>query len=81
MTTVFVPRRIMNKEQIISEIQRTAKTNRGTVLGWRRFEAETGIRYHDWYGQFWTRWSDAVRKAGFEPNRMSEAFDDEFLLK
>jgi hypothetical protein len=71
----------MDKERIISEIQRTAKANGGTVLGWRRFEAETSIRYYDWYGQFWTRWSDAVREAGFEPNRMSAAYDDEFLLE
>src|ERR1700722_3705684 len=71
----------MDKAHIISEIQRTAKANGGVVLGWRRFEEETGIRYYDWYGQFWTRWSDAVREAGFEPNRMSEAFNDSVLLE
>jgi hypothetical protein len=71
----------MDKQHIISEIRRTAKANGGVVLGWRRFEEETGIRYYDWYGQFWTRWSDAVREAGFEPNRMSAAYDDTFLLE
>jgi hypothetical protein len=71
----------MNKEQIIEQIQRTAKANGGSPLGWRRFEEETGIRYYDWYGQFWTRWGDAVREAGFEPNRMSEAFEEDFLLE
>ncbi len=71
----------MDKQQIIAEIQRTAKANGGTVLGWRRFEEETGIRYYDWYGQFWTRWNDAVREAGLEPNRMSEAYDDAFLVQ
>jgi hypothetical protein len=71
----------MDREQIIREIQRTAKANGGVALGWRRFEEETGIRYYDWFGQFWTRWGDAVREAGFEPNRMSEAYDDEFLLR
>src|SRR5438067_705271 len=71
----------MDKEHIISEIRRTAKANGGVVLGWRRFEAETGIRCYDWYGQFWTRWGDAVREAGFEPNRMTEPYDDEFLLE
>ena len=50
-------------------------------FGWRRFEAETGIRYYDWFGQHWTRWSDAVREAGFEPNRMSEAYDEGFLIE
>ena len=71
----------MDKEHVIGEIRRTAKANRGVALGWRRFEEETGIRYYDWFGQFWTRWSDAVREAGFEPNRMSEAYDDGFLLE
>src|SRR3954463_3460134 len=70
----------MDKELIIREIRRTANANGGVALGWRRFEEETGIRYHDWYGQYWTRWGDAVREAGFEPNRFSEAYGDEFLI-
>src|SRR5437763_16291937 len=70
----------MNKDHIIGEIRRTAKANGGVALGWRRFEAETGIRYYDWFGQYWARWGDAVREAGFEPSRMSEAYDDGFLL-
>jgi hypothetical protein len=71
----------MDKAHIISEIRRTAKANGGAALGRQRFEEETGIRYYDWYGKFWTCWGDAVREAGFEPNRMAEAFDDEFLLE
>jgi hypothetical protein len=71
----------MDKEHIIGEIRRTAKANGGAALGWRRFEEETGIGYYDWYGQYWARWGDAVREAGFEPNRMSEAYDDQFLLE
>ncbi len=71
----------MDKEEIIREIRRTANTNGGGALGWRRFETETGIRYYDWYGQYWTRWSDAVREAGLEPNRMSEAFDEAYLVE
>lgn len=70
----------MDKWQILREIQRTANANGGVALGWRRFEDETGIRYYDWYGQHWTRWSDAVREAGLEPNRMSEAYDEAFLV-
>ena len=69
-----------DKEHIIREIRRTANANGGVVLGWRRFEEETGIRYYDWYGQHWTRWSDAVREAGFVPNRMSVAYDKAFLV-
>jgi hypothetical protein len=71
----------MDKAHIISEIRRTAKANGGVPVGWRRFEEETGIRRHDWYGTFWARWGDAVREAGFEPNRMSEAYTDGFLLE
>jgi hypothetical protein len=70
----------MDKEHIIREIRRTANANGGIALGWRRFEAVTGIRYYDWYGQYWTRWSEAVREAGIEPNRMSEAFDEAYLV-
>jgi hypothetical protein len=71
----------MDRAHIIYEIRRTAKANGGVALGWRRFEEETGIRYYDWYGQFWTRWNDALREAGFEPNRMSQAYDERFLLE
>jgi hypothetical protein len=70
----------MDKQRIIAEIQRTAIANGGAVLGWRRFEEETGIRYYDWFGKFWTRWSDAVLEAGYEPNLMYEAYFDEHLL-
>jgi hypothetical protein len=71
----------MDKNQIVNEIQRTATANGGVPLGWKRFEEETGIRYYDWFGHFWTKWGDAVREAGFEPNRMSEAYEDDFLLE
>lgn len=71
----------MEKSHILKEIQRTAKANGCVPLGWRRFENETGIRYHDWFGQFWPRWSDAVREAGFDSNSMSQAYEDEFLLE
>ena len=71
----------MTKEHILNEIKRTAKSNGGIALGLRRFESETDIRYADWYGRFWSRWGDAVREAGFEPNRLSEAYSDEFLLQ
>ena len=71
----------MDKAYIISEIRRTAKANGGVALGRQRFEAETGIGYYDWYGKFWTCWGDALREAGFEPNRMSEAYNDGLLLE
>ncbi|MGP0067544.1 MAG: GIY-YIG nuclease family protein [Isosphaeraceae bacterium] len=71
----------MKKEHIVEQILRTAKANGGVALGRLRFEAETGIKFHDWFGRFWTRWSEAVREAGLEPNRMSTAYNDEILLE
>jgi hypothetical protein len=71
----------MDKAHIISEIRRTAKANGGVALGSTRFERETGIRKSDWFPQFWMRWGDAVREAGFQPNRLSEAYDDDILLE
>jgi hypothetical protein len=71
----------MDKEHILGEIRRTAKANGGVAFGRKRFEDETGIGYYDWYGKFWSRWGDAIREAGFEPNRMTEAFDEKFILE
>ena len=55
----------MTREFILAEIQRTASENGGDPLGRRRFESETGIKESDWYGKLWTKWSDALREAGF----------------
>jgi hypothetical protein len=71
----------MDKEHIISEIRRTAQANGGIALGVQRFEAETGIRFHDWFGRHWPQWSHAVRAAGLEPNRMTQAYGEEVLLE
>lgn len=71
----------MDKQQILAEIVRTAKSNGGTPLGWRRFSTETGINHADWFGKHWPRWSDAVLEAGCTPNQMREAYDDNDLLE
>jgi hypothetical protein len=70
----------MTKDHILSEIRRTAAENRGLPLGRERFLAETGIKEADWQGRFWVRWSDAVREAGFEPNRLNSALPKHRLL-
>lgn len=72
---------MVDKNKIIEELRRVAKSNGGVAPGWRRFEEQTGIRYYDWYGRFWSKWSDALRDAGLEPNRMTEAFDEELLIE
>lgn len=68
------------KTEILNEIRRTAKENGGTPLGTPRFEKETGIKVHKWRGVYWARWSEAVREAGFEPNKMTEAFNISHLI-
>lgn len=70
----------MTKEEIIREIQRTANENGGIPLGREKFHIVTNVKPSDWYGKIWAKWNDAVEEAGFEPNQMNSAFDDEFLL-
>ncbi len=71
----------IEKAHIIGEIRRTADANGGVALGWRRFEQVTGIRHYDWFGQYWSRWSDAVLEAGCQPNLMVQAYDESFLVE
>ncbi|RIV73756.1 GIY-YIG nuclease family protein [Flagellimonas aequoris] len=73
----------MNKEHIISELIRTTSENDGKPLSMDRFREETGIRKEDWYGIFWTKWSDAQIAAGLEPNQFGESAInlDEILLR
>lgn len=72
----------MNKQHILNEIKRTARENGGIALGVDRFVQETGIRYDDWCGKYWARWSDAVKEAGFQPNKfVTEGASDEVLLR
>lgn len=71
----------MDKQHILSEIRRTALENGGVPLGRDRFLRETGIREADWYGKYWVRWGDALGEAGFAPNRLQGAYNEDFLLQ
>jgi hypothetical protein len=71
----------MDKKHIINEIKRTAETNGGVPLGTERFFAETGIRHSDWYGKHWARWGDALIEAGYEPNKLQGAYEDERVIE
>src|ERR1700752_1110705 len=71
----------MTRDHIVSEIRRTAARNGGEALGLRRFTSETGIRKHDWYGKYWTKWGDAIREAGLAPNRFSSSVPEDQLLE
>jgi len=68
------------RQEILSEIKRAAQENGGRPLGKARFESETGIKPYDW-GRFWARFGDAVKEAGFVPNRLQLAYDNGFLLE
>lgn len=70
----------MNKSYIIEEIKRTAVANEGAALGQARFLQETGIKTTDWYGKYWTKWSDAIVEAGLVPNSFNQAMPEEILL-
>ena len=69
------------KNYIISEIIRTTQENGGVTLGIQKFASVTGIKQSDWYGRYWTKWSDALIEAGYKPNKFNEAYDEIFLLQ
>lgn len=71
----------MDKQYILAEITRTARINGGLPLGQGKFLKETGIKTSDWSGKYWARWGEAVREAGFEPNQMQSAYDDDMLME
>ena len=70
----------MTKEHILQEIRRTAVANSGSALGVRAFFQATGIKECDWKGKYWARWGDGVEEAGYSPNQMVSAYDEEFLI-
>jgi hypothetical protein len=71
----------MEKHHILAEIVRTAKANGSKPLGNARFEAETGITRNDWFGKHWARWGDAVKEAGYAPNTMVGAYEEDDLIE
>ncbi len=66
------------KEEILEAIRRTAKQNGGRPLGEQRFKRETGLK--SWM-KYWARFGDAQKDAGFAPNQLQGAYDDDFLLR
>jgi len=71
---------LLDKNEIVGEIRRTAGENGGIPPGSARFAQLTGIREADW-SKHWLRWGDALIEAGFNPNKFNEAYSDEYLLE
>ncbi len=71
----------MKKHYIIDEIKRTARENGGKPLGKMKFAKITGIQNHNWLGKYWARWGDAVKEAGYEPNKLQGLLSDDFLIE
>jgi hypothetical protein len=70
-----------DKQYILSEIRRIAAKNEGKPVGVDRFRTETGIAEHEWCGVHWTRWSDALSEAGFEPLKWIVGLSEEETLE
>lgn len=70
-----------DKDYIISEKVRTAKQNGNVPLGIPKFEKETGIKRDDFLGRYWAKWSDAIKEAGYQPNKFNESYDKDFLME
>lgn len=68
------------REEILSEIRRTAHVNGGKPLGIARFEQETGITRYSW-GRYWSRFSDAQREAGLPPNSLTAAYGAPMMIE
>lgn len=68
------------KHHVLAEIKRLEAVN-GSPPGVRLFERETGIKESDWFPVFWLRWGDALREAGFTPNKMVQPLGNEVLFE
>ena len=65
-----------DKQQILSEIRRTAALNSDEPVGQTKFRTETGIAPHEW-AAYWPRWGDALLEAGFTPLEWNQALGEE----
>ena len=76
----WAAQREARRQRIVAEIRRIAAENGGAAPGKQQFLRRTGIRHSAWWGAIWPRWSDALKEAGFAPNRSTPRFDDEDML-
>ena len=71
----------LSKKEILEEIKRTAGIS-GRPPGAITFEKATGITTHAWH-KYWARFSDALKDAGFAPNRLAltRLYSSDFLVE
>ena len=70
----------MSREQILAQVKRTADANGGTPLGERAFFAETRTTRRTLWRAGFPNYGTAVEAAGYQPNRMKEALNDDTLF-
>lgn len=71
---------MLTRERIIREIRQLAERD-GRPSGRKEFEIQTGIRMSEWYGIHFLRWGDALREAGYKPNKKREIYSSEHVLR
>lgn len=71
----------VTREYILAEIRRVSEAQGGKPPGWTTFAKATDIRLHDWRGVHWTKWSDATRAAGYQPNAPIVGYGKDYFLR
>lgn len=70
----------MDRKAEILNLIRDLAGGAGTPPGRSRFEAETGIKPHEWRGKIWRTWGDALTEAGFEAREWTTQIPENELL-
>lgn len=69
------------RDQILTEIKRLAAENGGQPPGSGVFQRTTGIGETAWRGVYWARWGDALKEAGFAPNKWQAKHESELIFE
>jgi hypothetical protein len=67
--------------EILRKIRELAEANGGQPPGRGVFTKETGISEPTWRGVYWARWGDALVEAGYSPNALNAAMDEDVFFE